>query len=137
MGGLEKFLEGRRQEAAVPGPTHFFLCRCLRGTVARSARFSKSRALLATSAAILVCAAGRSDRKHNEPLARSGEVVRPTGDEKGRVTADSLQRLRPPILRKCKARPARDLIKGCWRKEQLFSESGVLVWLLGALGETL
>lgn len=57
---------------------HFFLCRCLRGTVARSARFSKSRALLATSAAILVCAAGRSDRKHNEPLARSGEVVRPS-----------------------------------------------------------
>ena len=65
--------------------THFFLYRCLRGTFTKSARFSRPRAPLATSAAMSACAAGffRPEQRRQTLRFQRGGARRPNGRGRG------------------------------------------------------
>lgn len=77
--GWRSFPRGGGKRLLSPDLTHFF---CHRGTVAKSIRFRKTRALSLPAQPSRRAPPSNSDRNRNGSRAGSGEVVRPTPDVK-------------------------------------------------------
>lgn len=126
------FLVGQRLDL-----THFFLCRCLRGMVAKCARFSTPGTPLTTSAAISACTA-ESFRPEPQGPTRGfrgggGATLDETRREfrrpqvRGSAHLYSSGANRAPLLQGFSVGSG---------KEQPFARNGVSAWVLGALGKT-